>query len=76
VDTGSTDAWTARRIFNPAEVVAGRRTSSGDLFRFHSQKNPLLNQKDLIEWRQHEFSLEVSKAAMSKLFKEKERFLK
>ncbi len=34
----------------------------------HSQKNPLLNQKDLIEWSHHEFSLEVSKAAMSKIF--------
>ena len=41
-------------------------------------KNPLLSQKELIEWSQHKFDMKktLSKAAMSKLFKDKERLLK
>ncbi len=45
---------------------------------FHSQKNPLLSQKDLIEWSERKFDMEkpLFKAAMSKWFKYKERLLK
>ncbi len=41
----------------------------------HSHKNPRMTQQDLIEWSQHQFSLEIriSKGAMCKLYNDRGR---